>query len=81
MKNLKIKDIKTLETLSVDDMEQVVGGRGRRWSKFRDRRFNCGEVITTQSVVIDNSGSMEEEQEGLASRLNPLLSYISQDDF
>ena len=27
MSNLKIKDIETLERLSLDDMEQVVGGR------------------------------------------------------
>lgn len=32
-------------------------------------------------VVVDNSGSMEEEQNGLATRLNPLLSYVSDADW
>ena len=49
MSNLKIKDIETLEALSLDELEQVVGGRGRRWGRRRFKSFGCGgDVITAQ---------------------------------
>ena len=51
-----LKDIETLETLSLEEMEQVVGGRGRDleklWGKVRRKWFNCSysNIVTTQVV-------------------------------
>ena len=53
MSNLSIKDFKTLETLSLDELDRVVGGRGRGkgvhrnkcWSKW----FNYGG---TDAVIL-----------------------------
>ena len=65
MTNLKIKEIETLERLSLDEMEQVVGGRGRNrglvsgrvWWKFN--RLPCrraGGANINAQTVIDNGG-------------------------
>ena len=53
MSNLKIKDIETLETLSLDELDRVVGGKGwkRRRARRRSRRFVCPGVITTLPAV------------------------------
>ena len=62
MADLKIKDIETLERLSFDDMEQVVGGRGRgfglgkRWRR-KFKGFGCGGGdVTAQAEIISNPG-------------------------
>ena len=39
MTNLTIEDIETLETLSLDELEQVVGGRGCYYKPFGRRFF------------------------------------------
>ena len=53
MANLKINDIETLETLSLDELDRVVGGKGwkRRRARLRSRRSVCPGVITTLPAV------------------------------
>ena len=47
MSNLKIKDIETLEILSLDELNHVVGGRGRGKPKW----FDCHVTNATSSNV------------------------------
>jgi hypothetical protein len=47
-------------------------------NKYQTQRFSQKDMgILDIQVVIDNSGSMAEEQSNLASRLTPLLSYVT----
>ena len=66
MSNLKIKDIETLETLSLNELEQVIGGKGRGlgkyclgkyWGKGRHKWLNYGGSSLTASSVTGTSTS------------------------
>ncbi|MDJ0900144.1 MAG: hypothetical protein QNJ55_15170 [Xenococcus sp. MO_188.B8] len=55
-----LKDIETLEALSLDELNHVVGGRGRgrdlgrRWGKGRHKWLNCGDSGITVFDALDS---------------------------
>ena len=61
MSNLKIKDIETLETLSLDELDRVVGGKSwkRRRARRRSVRSVCPGVITTQPALDDGGVDLD----------------------
>ncbi len=82
----------TLESLSVDgnnqfkqiDRLQVTDNRKQGSSATSHSETTIQEnadKILDIVIVIDNSGSMKQEQENLASKLSPLLSNISDSDW
>ena len=62
MSNLKIKDIQTLETLSPDELNQVVGGGGcpgvRR--RRRRRRRGKGDLIDLDPIDAFPPGTLQD---------------------
>ena len=79
-----LRDIETLEILSVDELNHVVGGRGRglggRWGKSRRKWFDCGEVITTQTTL-DSEVLFPNTFEAFETFLTGLIEVESIDEF
>ena len=48
---------------------------------FKQNENDDAQGLLDVLVVIDNSGSMEEEQQNLSSKLLPLLTYVSESDW
>ena len=84
MKNLSVSAGVSYEQLSrAQKVEVFKQGSDRQVNSefFKQNENDDAQGLLDILVVIDNSGSMEEEQRNLSSKLLPLLSYVSESDW